>query len=138
ADPHRAVAGGTYPALRRLRPVRELARGDVHFHGLGLAGSERHAVELRERADGELHAGGLVARRTEVHLHHLVAGRRPGVLYADGDVEAAVVGLAHGLLRELEGRVREPEPERELGRDPLLVEEAVARVDALGLDRRAA
>ena len=114
-------------------------------HGLPalVAGTETRSNCASERT-AYCTPGSRVVRRPDVRLHDVRA--RNGVAVPDPHLHVqAAVGRRRDrrraprpVARHREVRVRQAEPERELRRDALLVEEAVAGVDALRLAARAA
>ena len=94
----------------RLRPVLELAGGQVEADGLGGAGIQAHAAEGFEFAHG---AGGGAGFLADVELHHLVGLAGAGVAELDADLEG-LAGLRLGCGASGPGSqaaVAEPEAE---------------------------
>ena len=99
-----------------------------------LAGLKVNTVEGRQRVDQGTRPRLLVFRLSKIDLRHLVAGEAARIGYLEADFKA--IGASRRLqIRIAEVGVAEAEAEGKERRDTLLVEPAVADVDAFRVSR---
>jgi len=102
-------------------------------YGFGLSGSQVEAVEGNQRPNRELHARRNLAGRAQIDLRHFVRGHAAGILDRHHYIKSAVLGFVHLQAGVGEGGVAEAVAEGEERIDLLLVEPAVAHVDAFAI-----
>jgi hypothetical protein len=102
----------------------------VESDGPGFAGIEVDAVKADQRADRKLDALGNKQRSAQIDLWHFVRSHGSGVLYGEVDIKTAIGGCFDNEAGVVEGGVAESVAEGEQRIDALLVEPAVADVDA--------
>src|SRR5271157_4368544 len=133
SDVKDAAAGGNVPTIIGRGPVFQPTPWQMQCDGLRLTGRDADAVERRERLYRKLRAAGRLLRGAQIHLRHLVARHFAGIAQREAHLQPAVCGTGNLESRVLECRIRQAEAEGELRLDVLLVEPAIAHVDALGV-----
>src|SRR5271155_4211361 len=99
-------------------------------HLLGFSWAKCDAIKGRQCAHGELYAFWTLLRCIQVDLGNLVADQLAGILYSNGNAQAMVRRWEHAEVGVVEAAVGEPKSKGKSGLDILLVEPAIADVQA--------